>query len=151
MRNMKADVVLNIPAKKVWQIYRDNEILSTINPDMLASAEYIEDDGNSGSLRLLKLGPVFSNYVKESTERIEIVEQGRSVTDRVIGGDLIKMYDPYRVIFSFIPIKRKESEKCIAHWKAEFEPLTPTIPPPEEARDAALGFFRCFNKFHPSC
>ncbi|CAA3006857.1 MLP 423 [Olea europaea subsp. europaea] len=99
MRNMKAEIVLNIPAEKAWQIYRDNEILSRINPDLLASAEYIE---------------AFNNYVKESTERIEIIEQGRSVTYRVTGGDLTKMYDPYKVTFSFIPIKGKESEKCTA-------------------------------------
>lgn len=54
---MKAEIVLNIPAEKAWQIYRDNKILSRINPDMLASAEYIEGDGSSGSLRVLKLGP----------------------------------------------------------------------------------------------
>lgn len=59
------------------------------------------------------------------------------------------MYDPYRVTFSFIPVKGRESKKCTAQWRAEFEPLTPTIPPPEEARDAALSFVQSFDKFHP--
>ncbi|KAL2493919.1 MLP-like protein [Forsythia ovata] len=115
---------------------------------MLDSAQYIEGDGSSGSLRLLKFGPVFSNYVKESTELIEIVEHGRSVTYRVTDGDLIKMYDPYRVNFSFIPIKGNEREKCIAQWRTEFVPLTPKMPPPIEARDAAISFLRCFDNFH---
>lgn len=87
------------------------------------------------------------NYVKESMEKIEKVEKGRSVTYSVIGGELKKMYDPYKVTFSFTPVKGKENEQCLAAWKAEFEPLTPATPPPEKARDAAVGFLRCFDNF----
>lgn len=57
MRCMKGEVVLNIPAQKAWEMYRDNEIISKINPDMLSAAEYIRGDGSPGSLRLFKLGP----------------------------------------------------------------------------------------------
>ncbi|KAJ4823102.1 hypothetical protein Tsubulata_017601 [Turnera subulata] len=150
MRTMRGEVVLNIPAKKAWEMYRDNNIVSKINPEMLALAEYIEGDGSPGSLRLFKLGPAVHSYVKESTEEIERVEDGRSVTYRVIGGDLKQMYDPYRVTFSFLPMEGEESQKCIAEWKAEFEPLTPATPPPEQARDAALGFLKSFERFEVS-
>ena len=92
-----------------------------------------------------------SNYVKESTEKIEKVEMGQSVTYRVIGGDLRRMYDPYRVTFSFVPVEGKENEMCLAEWKAEFEPLTPETPPPLKARDAALGFLKWFEKFELTC
>lgn len=90
------------------------------------------------------------SYVKESTEKIERVEGGRSVTYRVVGGDLHKMYDPYRVTFSFTPLQGKENDKCLAEWKAEYEALNPATPPPEKARDAALGFLKWFDKFEPS-
>ncbi|KAL4620413.1 hypothetical protein ACB092_06G152100 [Castanea dentata] len=151
MRSMKGEVVLNIPAEKAWEMYRDNEVISKINPEMLARAEYIQGDGSPGSLRLFKLGPAISNYVKESTEKIEKVEMGQSVTYRVIGGDLRRMYDPYRVTFSFIAVEGKENEMCLAEWKAEFEPLTPETPPPLKARDAALGFLKWFEKFELTC
>ncbi|XP_030929008.1 uncharacterized protein LOC115955096 [Quercus lobata] len=151
MRSMKGEVVLNIPAEKAWEMYRDNEVISKINPEMLAQAEYIQGDGSPESLRLFKLGPAISNYVKESTEKIEKVEMGQSVTYRVIGGDLRRMYDPYRVTFSFIPVEGKENEMCLAEWKAEFEPLTPETPPPLKARDAALGFLKWFEKFELTC
>ncbi|KAM3697430.1 hypothetical protein ACB098_06G111800 [Castanea mollissima] len=151
MRSMKGEVVLNIPAEKAWEMYRDNEVISKINPEMLARAEYIQGDGSPGSLRLFKLGPAISNYVKESTEKIEKMEMGQSVTYRVIGGDLRRMYDPYRVTFSFIPVEGKENEMCLAEWKAEFEPLTPETPPPLKARDAALGFLKWFEKFELTC
>ncbi|XP_059452549.1 major strawberry allergen Fra a 1-E-like [Corylus avellana] len=150
MRSMKGEVVLNIPAEKAWEMYRDNDIISKINPQMLARAEYIEGDGSPGSLRLFKLGPAVSNYVKESTQKIEKVEMGKSVTYHVIGGELRGLYDPYKVTFSFAPIEGKENEMCIAEWKAEFEPLTPATPPPEKARDAALGFLKWFDKFELS-
>lgn len=91
-----------------------------------------------------------SGYVKESTQKIEKVEMGQSVTYRVVGGDLRGMYDPYKVTFSFVPLEGKEEEMCIAEWKAEFEPLTPTTPLPEKARDAALGFLKSFDKFELS-
>ncbi|KAF5934821.1 hypothetical protein HYC85_025950 [Camellia sinensis] len=53
MKSMKGEVVLNVPAEKMC---RDNEIISKINPEMLAAAEYVNGDGNPGSLRLFKLG-----------------------------------------------------------------------------------------------
>lgn len=57
MKMMKGEVVLNIPAEKAWEMYRNNEIISQINPEMLSGAEYIQGDGGPGSLRLFKLGP----------------------------------------------------------------------------------------------
>lgn len=88
--------------------------------------------------------------MKESTQKIEKVEMGQSVTYRVIGGELSGLYDPYKVTFSFVPIQGKENEMCSAEWKAEFEPRTPATPPPEKARDAALGFLKWFDKFELS-
>jgi hypothetical protein len=91
-----------------------------------------------------------NSYVKESTQKIEKVEIGRSVTYRVVGGDLRDMYDPYRVTFSFFPVEGKEEEKCIAEWKADYELLNSSMPPPDKARDAALGFLKSFDKLEPS-
>ncbi|PSS05718.1 MLP-like protein [Actinidia chinensis var. chinensis] len=150
MRSMKGEVVLNMPAEKAWDMYRNDEIISKINPEMLAAAQYIEGDGSPGSIRLFKLGPAVSGYVKDSTEKIERVETGRCVMYSVIAGDLKNLYDPYRVTFSFIPVEGKENEQCIAEWKVEFEPLSPATPPPEKARDAALGFLKSFDKFQLS-
>ncbi|OVA07769.1 Bet v I domain [Macleaya cordata] len=148
MKSMKGEgVQLNIPAKKAWEMYRDDKIISKINPDMLSSAQYIEGDGSPGSLRLFKLGPAVHGYVKESTQKIEEVVEGRSITYQVIGGELRNMYDPYRVTFSFLPVTGKENEQCIAEWNVEFEPLSPTTPPPEKARDVAIGFLKSFEKF----
>ena len=63
MRSMKGEVVLNIPAEKAWEMYRDNEVINKINPEMLAGAEYIQGDGSPGSLRLFKLGPGIYIYI----------------------------------------------------------------------------------------
>lgn len=90
------------------------------------------------------------NYVKESMEKIEKVETGRSVTYEVIGGDLKEMYNPYKVTFSFIPIKEEENKKCVAEWMAEFEEVATTTPPPHKARDAALAFLKSFDNFQLS-
>ncbi|KAL7185534.1 hypothetical protein ACSBR2_027473 [Camellia fascicularis] len=143
MKSMNGEVVLNVPAEKAWVMYRDNEIISKINPQMLAAAKYVNGDGNPGSLKLFKLGSgqslsliqiqqpnwsaAVSGYVTESTEKMEKV-----------------------VTLSFILVEGKEREKCIAEWKAEFEPLTPATPPPDKARDAALGFLKSFEKFQLS-
>ncbi|XP_055808379.1 uncharacterized protein LOC129876929 [Solanum dulcamara] len=143
MRGMKGEILLDIPAEKAWEMYRDNDKISRINPQMLAKAEYIQGKGEPGSLRSFQLGPALSNYVKQSIEKIEKVEEGRSVTYHVIDGDLRKMYNPYRVTFSFNPVS---NEQCVAEWKAEYEPITPTIPTPEKARDAALSFLKLFGK-----
>lgn len=54
---MRGEVVLNIPSEKAWEMYRDDQIISQIKPEMLVRAQYIEGDGSPGSLRLFKLGP----------------------------------------------------------------------------------------------
>ncbi|XP_039013156.1 uncharacterized protein LOC120142710 [Hibiscus syriacus] len=149
MKMMKGEVVLSMPAEKAWEMYRNDEIISKVNPDLLSRAHYIQGDGGPGSLRLFKLGPAVSNYVKESVEKIEKMVSGRSVTYEVIGGELKEMYDPYRVTFSFIPIEG-DNTKCIAEWKAEFEQSAPTTPPPDKAKDAAPRFLKSFDNFQLS-
>lgn len=57
MREMKGEIFLNISAEKAWEMYRDNDKISRINPQMLAKAEYIKGKGEPGSLRCFKLGP----------------------------------------------------------------------------------------------
>ncbi|WCJ30757.1 MLP-like protein 423 [Euphorbia peplus] len=145
MKIMKGEVELFISAEKAWKIYRDDVIISKINPQMLSQAKYIQGDGSPGSLRLFKLGPAVESYVKESTQKIEKVENGKSVTYSVIGGELKKMYSSYKVTISFFPVDGKENEQCVAEWKVEFELLTPATPLPEKARDVALDFFKYFG------
>lgn len=97
----------------------------------------------------LNLDAGVNNYVKESYQKIEKVEEDevKSVTYQVVGGELANMYNPYRVTFSFRPYKSDGgSDMCLAGWKVEFSPLSPSIPPPEQAKDAALGFLKCFDK-----
>lgn len=88
-------------------------------------------------------------YVKESTQRIEAVEAGKSVTYAVVGGDLSEMYDPYRVTLRFVPVGGREGEECVAGWEAEYEPRNPAVPPPERARDVVLSFLKSFEAFGP--
>ncbi|KAL5730363.1 hypothetical protein ACHQM5_003193 [Ranunculus cassubicifolius] len=147
MKVMQGEVVLNIPVEKAWKIYRDNEIISKVNPDMLAGAEYLDGDGSPGSLRIFRLGPAVHDYVKQSVQKIEKVEEGESVTYRVVQGELSDMYDPYIVTFSFSSIPGREEERCVAQWKAEYEPVTSDMPLPEQARDVALEFLADFENF----
>ncbi|XP_039121826.1 uncharacterized protein LOC120258470 [Dioscorea cayenensis subsp. rotundata] len=147
MKSMRGQVVLNIGAEKAWEIYRNNEIIGKINPSMLARAEYLQGDGSPGSLRLFTLGPAVRGYVKESIEEIEEVEWGKSVTYKVVAGELRDMYDPYRVTFTFIPMNGVENNQCIAEWKADFQTKSPAIPMPNKAREFALGFLKSFDKF----
>lgn len=75
MKSMRGEVVLHIPAAQAWEMYRNNEIISQINPDMLAKAEYLHGDGSPGSMRLFKLGPgiycsLLFIYLLKSTSRI---------------------------------------------------------------------------------
>jgi hypothetical protein len=66
---------------------------------------------------------------------------------QVVDGQLHKLYNPYHVTFTFtftfMPIAGEEAKQCmvvLVEWKAEFVLLSPEIPPPANAKDAALGF-----------
>uniref|UniRef100_J3MSL0 Bet v I/Major latex protein domain-containing protein n=2 Tax=Oryza brachyantha TaxID=4533 RepID=J3MSL0_ORYBR len=145
MKSLQGEVKLNIPANKAWEMFTNNETLGKISPEMLSGAEYLEGDGSPGSLRVFKLGPALHHFVKESVQKIEKVETGRCFGYEVVSGELKEVYDPYHVTFSFAPVPGKEEEQCVAGWKAEFEPISPTSPPPEKAKDAALGFLKLFE------
>lgn len=54
---MKGQVVLCIQAERAWNMYRDNETISKIKPEMLTDAHYVQGDGSPGTLRLFKFGP----------------------------------------------------------------------------------------------
>ncbi|KAH0462872.1 hypothetical protein IEQ34_007454 [Dendrobium chrysotoxum] len=112
---------------------------------MLAGAEYLEGNGDPGSLRLFRLVPALKDLVKESKEKIEKVELGWLVTYEVVGGELRDLYDPYRVTFTFSSVPEKKEEQCTVAWKAEFEPRSPAVPPPLKAKNAALSFLKSFE------
>ncbi|XP_031473330.1 major strawberry allergen Fra a 1-E-like [Nymphaea colorata] len=150
MRTLKGEVMINVPAPTAWGMFMNNEVVSKINPQFLAEAEYLQGDGSPGSLRHFKLGPALRGFVKESTQKIEKVENGRLVSYSLVDGELRNMYDPYKITFTFMPEPGYEQKKCKAEWKADFEPLNPDVPPPEKAREAALDFLRSLEKFHCS-
>ncbi|CAN6443651.1 unnamed protein product [Victoria cruziana] len=147
MRTLKGEVIINVPAPTAWEMFMNNEVISKINPDYLAGAAYLQGDGSPGSLRHFKLGPALRGLVKESTQKIEKVEDGRLVSYTMVGGELRNMYNPYKITFTFLPEPGSE-QKCRAEWKADFEPLNSNVPPPEKAKEAALEFLRSFENFH---
>jgi hypothetical protein len=53
MKNLQGEVQLNIPADKAWEMFTNNEIVSKINPEMHASAEYLEGDGSPGIIDVI--------------------------------------------------------------------------------------------------
>ncbi|CAI0424426.1 unnamed protein product [Linum tenue] len=69
-------------------MYRDNDIINNINPHMLPLAKYIHGNGSPAAFTVFCCVPCSCAELRESTEKIEKVEPGRSVTYRVIGGDL---------------------------------------------------------------
>ena len=54
---MNGEVELNVPASKAWEIFKTNELIKKVNPNLLADAKYVQGDGSPGSVRLFKLGP----------------------------------------------------------------------------------------------
>lgn len=111
------------------------------------------EDGCPGSVRLFKLGPGVNTYVSESKQRIEEVKEGPGngvlqMKYTVLEGELRKMYDPYTVTFSFRGDEKKK--KCIAGWRAEYEPISPNVAAPEKAKDAALRFMKAIEDFYLS-
>ena len=91
-------------------------------------------------------------YVSESKQRIEEVKEGPGngvlqMKYTVLEGDVRKMYDPYTVTFSF---RGDEKKKCIAGWRAEYEPISPNVAAPEKAKDVALSFMKSIEDFYLS-
>eukprot|EP00253_Pinus_taeda_P001676 PITA_01676 len=149
---MDGEVELNVPASKAWEIFKTNELIKKVNPNLLANAEYIEGDGRPGSIRLFKLGPGVKTYVSESKQRIEEVKEGPGsdvlqMKYRVVEGELKKMYDSYTVTFSF---RSDEKNKCIAGWRAEYQSLSPNVAPPDKAKNFALRFLKAIEDFYLS-
>ncbi|GJN16446.1 hypothetical protein PR202_gb03435 [Eleusine coracana subsp. coracana] len=83
MEDLQGEVHLNIPAHKAWEMFTNNETVAKINPEMLASAEYLKGDGSLRSLRILRLGPALHHFVKEYVQKIKKIESGRHLSYEV--------------------------------------------------------------------
>ncbi|GJN03332.1 hypothetical protein PR202_ga20764 [Eleusine coracana subsp. coracana] len=159
MKNLRGEVRLNIPADKAWEMFTNNETVAKINPEMLASAEYLEGDGSPGSLRIFRLGTDKTECTNLNIELIILDDLSvglhklqhcitlyRNMSRRLKRLSRVGI----SVMKSVAASAQTVFQTLIAGWKAEFDLINPPAPLPENAKDAALGFLKLFESCRAS-
>ncbi|XP_024368704.1 uncharacterized protein [Physcomitrium patens] len=129
---------LNAPADTIWNILmHEDVILPKVIPHIIASYEFLEGNGEPGSIRLLKLGHAIPNG-NHVVERIDVNE---AATKRwgytVLQGD--PKYKYLSAVMQFLP--GAEEGTTLAKWVGIYVPHNQNIPPP----DLALNVWKVFE------
>lgn len=129
---------LEAPADTIWNILmHEDVILPKVIPHIIESYEFLEGNGEAGSIRLLKLGHAIPNG-KNVVEHIDVND---AATKRwgytVLQGD--PKYKYLSAVMQFLP--GSEEGTTLAKWVGAYVPHNPTITPP----DLALHVWKVFE------
>jgi hypothetical protein len=130
--------VLEAPVDTIWNILmHEDVILPKIIPHIIFSYEFLEGNGEAGSIRLLKLGHAIPGG-KNVIERIDHNDGAtRTWGYTVLQGD--PKYKYLSAVMQFLP--GPEEGTTLAKWVGVYVPNAPTIPPP----DLALAVWKVFE------
>ncbi|XP_028767198.1 MLP-like protein 28 [Neltuma alba] len=116
---LEADVELQTSALKFLEIFSTKTYkLATISPDIIQSLEIIGGDWGTAGFSFLVHYTVegTAQVAKEVVESINLIE--RSITFKVIEGDLLDVYNSFRFILKITPNVLSGS---VVHWTLEYE------------------------------
>jgi hypothetical protein len=129
---------LEAPADTIWNILmHEDVILPKVIPHIIASYEFLEGNGEAGSIRLLKLGHAIPGG-KHVVERIDVNDGAtRKWGYTVLQGD--PKYKYLSAVMQFLP--GPEEGTTTAKWVGVYVPQAATMPPP----DLALHVWKVFE------
>ncbi|RVW47190.1 MLP-like protein 423 [Vitis vinifera] len=136
---LEVDVEVKCNAEKYWESIRDsNTIFPKAFPDQYKCIKVLEGDGKSvGSVRHITYGEG-SPLVKESEERVDIVDEAdKKVSYSVIGGDLLKYYKNFKATLVITP----KGDGSLVKWTCDFEKASAEIPDPNVIKEFAVKNF----------
>ncbi|XP_059592210.1 MLP-like protein 43 [Vitis vinifera] len=115
---MEAQVEIKSPSNKFYEVLSSKaHLLPKACPDKIKSIEVVEGDWKSaGSVKLWTycIGGN-SKSIKETVESKD--EENRSITFKVLDGELLNDYKSYKFTTQAIP----KGEGCLVKWTAEYE------------------------------
>ncbi|KAG0606201.1 hypothetical protein M758_9G121800 [Ceratodon purpureus] len=137
-RVVRHNRTLEAPCDTIWNILmHEDVILPKIIPHIIASYEFLEGNGEPGSIRLLKLGHAIPGG-KHVVERIDINDGATKTWGyTVLQGD--PKYKYLSAVMQFLP--GPEEGTTTAKWVGVYIPQAATIPPP----DLALHVWKVFE------
>ncbi|XP_062146193.1 MLP-like protein 31 [Alnus glutinosa] len=124
---VEGDVEIKAPAEKFHEIFSGRpHHISNVTPEKIQGCALHEGDwGVEGSV-------IYWNYVhdgeaKAAKEKIVAIDDtNKSITFKVIEGDLLKEYKDFVIVVQATP----KGEGNLVHWTMEYEKLKDDIPEP---------------------
>ncbi|KAH6834447.1 hypothetical protein C2S53_004182 [Perilla frutescens var. hirtella] len=136
---IEAKAEITSPAAKVYDFFKNNlNNFVYLFPQVFKSAHLIEgEEGHVGNVKLIEyvLGKAMS--VKVKTEEISDAE--RSMTLRVIEGDITQLYSSFAAKLTF-------TDGCV-NWSIEFEKNNDKTPNPENYVELATQITKALDVY----
>ncbi|OMP06443.1 hypothetical protein COLO4_08129 [Corchorus olitorius] len=116
------DVVVEVPAAEVWEVFRGLELGNIINKllqDVMGTVEVVQGDGGPGTILKVTFPPGTPGvgYMKEIFTKVDD-EIRLKETEMIEGGYKAIGFDLYRSSFQII---EKDGESCIVRTTVEYE------------------------------
>uniref|UniRef100_A0A7N0UEX8 Bet v I/Major latex protein domain-containing protein n=1 Tax=Kalanchoe fedtschenkoi TaxID=63787 RepID=A0A7N0UEX8_KALFE len=129
IRKMDAQVEVKSQADKLYDIFKGKAyLMPKICPDKILNLEILQGDWNSvGAVKLWTFLPGTSESLKEEVEAID--ERNRSITFRVIDGEILKYYDSFK---SSVQVTSLGAKGSLVTWSVEFVKSDARIPDPDK-------------------
>jgi len=125
---VEADVEIKASPEKFHEILggRPHHI-SNVCPDKIQGCALHEGDwGTEGSV--IYWDYVHDGQAKVAKEKIEAIDEtNKSITFKVIEGDLLKEYKSFKIFVQASP----KGEGSLVHWSMEYEKLKEDVPEPK--------------------
>jgi len=129
---------LEASADTLWNILmHEDVVLPKVIPHIIASFEYLEGNGEVGSIRLMKLGAA----IPGGKHVIERIDHNDSVS-RTFGYTVLQGDPKYKYLSAVMQFLDGPVEgTTVAKWVGVYVPQADTIPPP----DLALHVWKVFE------
>ncbi|KAE8076308.1 hypothetical protein FH972_014970 [Carpinus fangiana] len=125
---VEGDVEIKASAEKFHEVFSGRpHHVSNVCPDKVQGCALHEGDwGNEGSV--IYWDYVHDGQAKVAKERIEAIDDtNKSITFKVIEGDLLQEYKSFRIVVRATP----KGEGSLVHWSLEYEKLKEDVPEPK--------------------
>eukprot|EP00249_Psilotum_nudum_P036001 c6129_g1_i1 orf=213-683(+) len=146
--SISANIELQVLPSKLWEILTAcDDFLAKLIPDVFASIEYIEGDGNVGTVRLIKFGPAADAHsITFVKEKLEIRDDAtKTLTYSVIEGEILNFFKSYKATVTIA--EGADPSSCTVDWTLEYELLNADGAFQELAKAGTVRIFKSIEAY----
>lgn len=141
----------DFPVEIAWKIISNHKGMATLCPGIIEGIDYIEGDGDAGTLFVVMLNPQYTppgaeNYVVHKLEVSDDIS--RTFVVRCVGGMHQRRFHNYTSFIKVVPHYVLGSSSCVITWRLEYELRNSQLPVSKETEMAYMKSMETIRDRH---